>query len=72
MSDKLHGDCPRCGANYHLYVFDGRFKRCYACGYDRWWERAVADVRHADKWGRTVSIRKRNKITEYLNNLKEL
>ena len=72
MSSKKYGDCPRCGADYHAYQFFGRWKKCYACGYDRFFEALVADVRRADKWGRSVSKIRRDKVAKYQANLTKI
>lgn len=72
MSSKKFGPCPRCGADFHAYVFVGRWKHCYACGYDRAMEFLLSGVRRGDKWGHPVKPRTRNKVMEYLDNLKPL
>ena len=69
MSSKIHGPCPRCGADYKVYQFHGRWKKCFACGYDRFFESLVAAVRHADKWGISVSRLRRDKVAKYQESL---
>ncbi len=72
MSSKKFGDCPRCGADYRAYQFFGRWKKCFACSYDRKMEAIVRLVHHADKWGHSVSALRRNKVTEYLDSLSKV
>jgi len=51
---KHDGCCPHCGADHTIYYFDGRWKRCEKCGFDRLCERQFMAWRWALRQGRPV------------------
>lgn len=63
-TSKLTGCCPRCGGFGYRY-YEGRWKRCAGCGYDRLEEMLFEAVRGDAKRGRPVDPADVERALEY-------
>ena len=64
-TQKIGGACPRCGKTGTYRYFEGRWKRCSACGYDRLEESIFDAARWSAKRGQAVDSAKLKRALRY-------